>query len=59
MLYTWRERLRLTLEPLGGDLLAIEGVRDFRFRIARKGGKIVALTRIDHDGTTTDYARLP
>lgn len=59
LLYTWRERLRLTLEPLGGDLLAIEGVRDFRFRIARKGGKIVALTRIDRDGTTTDYARLP
>ncbi len=56
--YTWRERLRLTLEPLGGDLLAIEGVRDFRFRIRRKGGKIVALTRINRDGTITDYARL-
>ncbi|MBL8650617.1 MAG: S41 family peptidase [Sphingopyxis sp.] len=58
LLYTWRERLRLTLEPLGGDLLAIEGVRDFRFRIARKGGKVVALTRLNRDGTTQDYARL-
>jgi hypothetical protein len=57
--YTWRERLRLTLEPLGGDLLAIEGVRDFRFRIVRKGGKVVALDRINRDGTTQTYARLP
>ncbi|KTE31875.1 MULTISPECIES: S41 family peptidase [unclassified Sphingopyxis] len=59
LLYTWRERLRLALEPLGGDLFAIEGVRDFRFRIVRKGGKIVGLTRINRDGTTIDYARLP
>ncbi|WP_447756828.1 S41 family peptidase [Sphingopyxis fribergensis] len=58
LLYTWRERFRLTLEPLGGDLLAVEGVRDFRFRIVRKGGKIVALERIDRDGTTLTYARL-
>jgi hypothetical protein len=58
LLYTWRERLRLTLEPLGNDLLAIEGVRDFRFRIARKGGKVVALERINRDGTTQTYARL-
>ena len=58
LLYTWRERLRLTLEPLGGDLLAIEGVRDFRFRIMRKGGKVVALERINRDGTTQTYARL-
>ena len=56
--YTWRDRFRLTLEPLGGDLLAIEGVRDFRFRILRKGGKIVALERINRDGTTDSYARL-
>lgn len=58
LLYTWRERLRLTLEPLGGDLFAIEGVRDFRFRALRKAGKVVALQRINRDGTTTDYARL-
>ncbi len=58
LLYTWRERFRLTLEPLGGDLLAIEGVRDFRFRIARKGGKVVALERLNRDGTTQTYARL-
>ena len=58
LLYTWRERFRLTLEPLGGDLLAIEGVRDFRFRIVRKGGKVTALERIDRDGTTQISARL-
>lgn len=56
--YTWRERFRLTLEPLGDDLFAIEGVRDFRFRIVRKGGKVAALERIDRDGTTQTYARL-
>lgn len=58
LLYTWRERLRLTLEPLGGDLLGLEGVRDFRFLIARKGGKVVGLERINRDGTTETYARL-
>ncbi|MEI4507131.1 S41 family peptidase [Sphingopyxis sp. CCNWLW253] len=58
LLYTWRERLRLTLEPLAGDLLAIEGVRDFRFRIVRKGGKVTALERLNRDGTTQTYARL-
>ena len=56
--YTWRDRFHLTLEPLAGDLLAIEGVRDFRFRILRKGGKVTALERIDRDGTTQTYARL-
>jgi hypothetical protein len=58
LLYIWRDRFRLALEPLGGDLLAIEGVRDFRFRIARKGGKVVALERLNRDGTTQTYARL-
>lgn len=58
LLYTWRERFRLALEPLGDDLFAVEGIDDFRFRIARKGGKIVALDRINRDGTTQTYARL-
>jgi hypothetical protein len=58
LLYTWRERFRLALEPLAPDLFAIEGVRDFRFRIARKGGKVAALERINRDGTTDTYARL-
>jgi len=58
LLYTWRDRFRLALEPLAPDLFAIEGVRDFRFRIARKGGKVVALERINRDGTTQTYARL-
>ena len=58
LLYTWRERFRLTLEPLGSDLFEIEGIRDFRFRIVRKGGKVTALERINRDGTTDTYARL-
>lgn len=58
LLYTWRERFRLALEPLGSDLFAIEGVRDFRFKAARKGGKVVALERINRDGTIQSYARL-
>ncbi len=58
LLYTWRDRFRVTLEPLSGDLFAVEGVRDFRFRIVRKGGKVTGLERIDRDGTTQIYARL-
>ena len=57
LLYTWRERFRLGLEPLGNDLFAVEGVDDFRFHIARKAGKVAALTRIDRDGTAQTYAR--
>lgn len=57
LLYTWRERFRLQLAPLGGDLFAVEGVRDFRFRIVRKAGRVTALERINRDGTTQTYAR--
>lgn len=56
--YTWRERFHAGLEPLGNDLFAVEGVSDFRFRLVRKAGKIVALERMNRDGTTTSYARL-
>lgn len=58
LLYSWRERFRATLEPLGNDLFAVEGVSDFRFRVARKAGKVIALERINRDGTTNSYARL-
>ena len=58
LVYTWRERLRLRLEPLSADLLAIEGIDDFRFRLARKAGRIIALERINRDGTSQTYARL-
>ena len=58
LVYIWRDRFRLQLEPLGADLFAVEGEHDFRFRILRKAGKVLALQRIDRDGTTIDYARL-
>lgn len=58
LLYTWRDRFRLALEPLGHDLFAVEGIDDFRFRIARKAGRIAALDRINRDGTIQSYARL-
>ena len=57
LLYTWRERFRLQLHPIGGDLFAVEGVRDFRFRIVRKAGRVTALERINRDGTIQTYAR--
>lgn len=56
--YVWRERFRLALEPLGPDLFAIEGVRDFRLRVVRKEKRIVALERINRDATTQSYARI-
>ena len=58
LLYSWRERFRATLEALGNDLFAVEGVSDFRFRVVRKAGKVIALERINRDGTTDSYARL-
>ena len=59
LVYVWRDRFRLALEPLGADLFAVEGVDDFRFRIARKAGKVAGLDRINRDGTVQSYARLP
>lgn len=56
--YVWRERFRLALEPLGRDLFAIEGIGDFRLRMVRKGRKVMALERINRDGTIQSYARL-
>ncbi|MDZ3833763.1 MAG: S41 family peptidase [Sphingopyxis sp.] len=55
--YVWRQRFRLALAPLGNDLFAVEGVDEFRFRIARKAGKVVALERLNRDGTIQSYAR--
>ena len=58
LFYTWRDRFRVQLEPLGNDLFAVEGVDDFRFQLVRKAGKTVALERRDRDGTIQSYARL-
>ena len=54
----WRDRLRVALEPIGPDLFAVEGVADFRYRLAAQRGKVTALERVNRDGSIQPYKRL-
>ncbi|MBJ7309298.1 S41 family peptidase [Rugamonas sp. CCM 8940] len=56
--YIWRDRLRVALEPIGPNLLAVEGVSDFRYRLNAVHGKVVALERVNKDGSIQSYKRL-
>ena len=56
--YIWRGRFRVALEPIGPKLLAVEGVSDFRYRLADAGGKVTALERVNKDGSIQRYKRL-
>lgn len=55
--YIWRDRFRLALEPIGPELFAVEGITDFRFRLIASGGKVVALERVNKDGSIQRYKR--
>lgn len=50
--YSWDGRGRLRLHPLDGNLLALEGVDDFRFRIRAQDGVVTGIERIYTDGRT-------
>lgn len=56
--YIWRERLRVALEPIGPKLFAVEGVSDFRYRLNTLRGKVIALERVNKDGSIQRYQRL-
>lgn len=56
--YIWRDRFRVALEPIGPDLLAVEGVSDFRYRLHTLNGKVTALERVNKDGSIQRYERL-
>ncbi|WP_293882320.1 S41 family peptidase [Sphingomonas sp.] len=56
--YIWRERLRVALPPIGPDLLGVEGVSDFRYRLAAQPGKAASLQRVNRDGSIQIYKRL-
>ncbi len=56
--YTWRERLRVALEPIAPNLFAVEGVTDFRYRLNAQRGKAILLERVNKDGSIQTYKRL-
>ena len=58
LIYHWRDRFSLRLEPLGDDLFAVEGTSDYRFHLVSGDGGVVALERIDRDGARRLYPRL-
>ncbi|MEZ4404248.1 MAG: S41 family peptidase [Kofleriaceae bacterium] len=57
LVYHWRGRFRLTLEPLTPDLFAVEGIDDFRLKVVTAGGKVVGLERINQTGPSQIYPR--
>jgi len=58
LIYRWRGRFSLRLEPLGDDLFAVEGTSDYRFHLVSEGDRVVALERIDQGGGRRLYPRL-
>lgn len=58
LVYRWRDRFTLRLEPLGDDLFAVEGTSDYRFHLVSDGGAVVGLDRIDRSGERRVYPRL-
>lgn len=56
--YIWRDRFRVALEPIGPNLFAVEGVEDFRYRLNALHGKVIALERVNKDGSIQRYQRL-
>ena len=57
LIYHWRDRFALRLEPLGDDLFAVEGTSDYRFHLVSDGDAVVGLERIDQGGERRVYPR--
>lgn len=58
LFYVWRDRFRVALDAIGPNLFAVEGVRDFRYQLVYKDGKILALERLNRTGPKQVYKRI-
>ncbi|MDI1326547.1 MAG: S41 family peptidase [Brevundimonas sp.] len=58
LIYRWRERFVLALDPIGKDLFAVQGTDDYRFRLVRDNGAVTGLERVFRSGDTALYRRL-
>lgn len=58
LVYRWRERFVLALDPIGKDLFAVQGTDDYRFRVVRDNGAVTGLERVFKSGETALYRRL-
>lgn len=56
--YHWNGRFVLALDPIGKDLFAVQGADDYRFRLVRENGAVVALERVFKSGETVSYRRI-
>ena len=56
--YHWHGRFVLALDPLGEDLFSVQSTDEYRFRLVREGGAVVALERVFKSGETVSYRRL-
>lgn len=56
--YSWGGRFSLGLIPLGRDVFAVEGTDDYRFRLVRENGAVIALQREFKDGDAIAYRRI-
>lgn len=58
LVYRWRERFVLALDPIGKDVFAVQGTDDYRFRLVRDNGAVTGLERVFKSGDTALYRRL-
>ncbi|WP_396593988.1 S41 family peptidase [Brevundimonas sp. R86498] len=58
LVYRWRERFVLALDPIGKDLFAAQGTDDYRFRLVRENGRVTGLEHVWKSGETNTYRRL-
>ena len=56
--YHWRDRFRISLEPLTATLFAAEGISEFRFELVRDSGRVTALKRVERSGEHRVYKRI-
>jgi hypothetical protein len=57
LVYRWRGRFRLALEPLSPTLFAVEGVRNYRLQLVTENGRVTGLERIEQSGQKISYAK--
>ena len=58
LIYRWRDRYSLALEPLGKGLFAVEGTEDYRFRLEFQGKNVSGVRREFRDGNSIFHKRI-
>ncbi|MDJ0643996.1 MAG: S41 family peptidase [Erythrobacter sp.] len=58
LMYRWRERYSLAIEPLGNGIFSVEGTEDYRFRLVYEKGEVSGVRREFRDGNAIFHRRI-